>query len=443
LFIGDVMDQERKGALVRELTAFKEANNHMGYTTKTDFSTELFLAPGFWQDLAAEWHEIETVTCSDKIFSIENELTKFRYDVLVKVNKAGKAGGQKLKNQDDMRAVSRPEGPGSGRDIFADNLAYIIYTSGSTGKPKGVMVEHGSLVNLCFWHNTYYGITSWDRATRYAGFGFDASVWEFFPYLVVGAAICIAPEEIILDIEALNGYYEKNGVTVSFLPTQVCEEFMALDNGSLRILLTGGDKLRNYIKKNYRLYNNYGPTENTVVTTRFCVTEESANIPIGKPIANNQVYILDSNDCLQPVGVSGELYIGGESLARGYLNQPQLTAEKFRLNRTYIFYKTGDLGRYLVDGNIEFLGRVDLQVKIRGFRIELEEIEARLLKHHSVKESVVIDRKENGETYLCAYIVSLAGEPVDLGSYLSRFLPGYMIACAPVYRTGRLYRPGK
>ncbi|MCX6584872.1 MAG: amino acid adenylation domain-containing protein, partial [Candidatus Aminicenantes bacterium] len=440
LFIGDVMDQEKKSTLEKELTAFKEANRDKGYTTKTDFSAELFVSPGFWRDLEAEWDEIESATFSDKLFTIENELTKFRYDVLVKINKAGKKDhGQNrtLKYQDDRRAVSRHEGPGLGRDIFADNLAYIIYTSGSTGKPKGVMVGHGSLVNLCFWHNTYYGITSWDRATRYAGFGFDASVWEFFPYLVVGAAICIAPEEIILDIEALNGYYEKNGVTVSFLPTQVCEQFMALDNGSLRILLTGGDKLRNYIKRNYRLYNNYGPTENTVVTTRFCVTEESANIPIGKPIANNQVYILDSNDCLQPVGVPGELYIGGESLARGYLNQPQLTAEKF-INfhhSSFIIhhlklYCTGDLGRYLVDGNIEFLGRVDRQVKIRGFRIELGEIETLLLKHHSVKESVIINRTENGETSLCAYIVSLRGEPVDaseLGSYLSGFLPGYMI----------------
>ena len=135
------------------------------------------------------------------------------------------------------------------RDIFAGNLAYIIYTSGSTGKPKGVMVEHRSLVNLCCWHNTYYAVTSWDRATKYAGFGFDASVWEFFPYLVIGAAICIVPEEIMLDIEALNYYYEKNGVTVSFLPTQVAEQFMTINNTSLRILLTGGDKLKSLYKE--------------------------------------------------------------------------------------------------------------------------------------------------------------------------------------------------
>ncbi|MCX6581121.1 MAG: amino acid adenylation domain-containing protein [Candidatus Aminicenantes bacterium] len=361
---------------------------------------------------------------------------------------------EKLKYQDDMRAVSRHGGSWPGPGILAGNLAYIIYTSGSTGKPKGVMVEHRSLVNLCQWHNTYYAVTSWDRATKYAGFGFDASVWEFFPYLLTGAAVCITPEEIKLDIEALNRYYEKNGVTVGFLPTQVCEQFMELDNRSLRLLLTGGDKLRNYIKRNYRLYNNYGPTENTVVTTSYWVTEESGNIPIGKPIANNQVYILNSNNYLQPVGVPGELCVGGDGVARGYLNNPELTAEKFKIinyklkikngsgalradfhHSSFIihhskFYCTGDLARRLNDGNIEFLGRIDLQVKIRGFRIELGEIEARLLKHHFVKETVVIDRTENDETYLCAYIVFFPGEPVDpleLGSYLSGFLPGYMI----------------
>ncbi|MCX6579065.1 MAG: amino acid adenylation domain-containing protein [Candidatus Aminicenantes bacterium] len=453
LFIGDVMNQEKKDALVRDLTAFKEANRHMGYTTKTDFSAELFVSPGFWRDLEAGWDEIEMVTCSDKLFSIENELTKFRYDVLVKVSKAGKVYRQKLKYQDDMRSVSRHRDSCLGLEVLSGHLAYIIYTSGSTGKPKGVMVEHRSPVNLCCWHNTYYAVTSWDRATKYAGFGFDASVWEFFPYLVTGASICIVPEEIMLDMEALNGYYEKNGVTISFLPTQVCEQFLALDNRSLRILLTGGDKLRYYIKKNYRLYNNYGPTENTVVTTHYWVTEENANIPIGKPVFNNRIYIMDRNRHLQPIGVPGELYIGGESLARGYLNNPELTAEKFVISQSSLvikefkrdtskkipndqcpmtnvrLYKTGDLTRWLPDGNIEFLGRIDLQVKIRGYRIELEEIEKRLLTHGNIKEAVVLAKEDiDGEKYLAAYFVSngdLSGS--ELREHLLKDLPDYMI----------------
>ncbi len=343
----------------------------------------------------------------------------------------------------------------------SSHLAYLIYTSGSTGRPKGVMVEHRSLVNLCCWHNTCYSVISWDRATKYAGFGFDASVWEIFPYLVTGASLYIVPEAIILDINALNRYYEQNGITIVFLPTQMYEQFAELNNTSLRVLLTGGDKLRKYIKRNYRLYNNYGPTENTVVATSFCVTEEFANIPIGKPVFNNRIYIIDRYQRLQPIGVPGELYVGGNSLARGYLNNPELTAEKFnrsdRSYRTYINYKTGDLARWSSNGNIEFLGRIDQQVKIRGFRIELREIENRLSKHPGIKEAVVLSRnEEHGSKYLCAYIVAdRAIDTLALREYMSKELPAYMIPSyfmyldhLPLNRNGKVDRaalpgPGK
>ncbi|MDQ1355029.1 MAG: hypothetical protein QG657_5338, partial [Acidobacteriota bacterium] len=439
LFIGDVMNLEKKATLVRDMTVFKEANEQKGYTTKTEFSDELFVAPGFWRDLEVGWDEIETVTFSDKQFTIENELTKFRYDVLVKVNKAGKAGGQKLKYkyQDDMRSVLKYESPGlgHGRNILADHLAYIIYTSGSTGKPKGVMVGHRSLVNLCCWHNTYFVITSWDRFSRYVGFSFDASICEFFPSLISGASICIIPEEIKLELEKLNCYYENNGVTVSLLPAQVAEQFMTINNTSLRILEVGGDRLKTFVKRNYQLYNCYGPTEDTICTTSYLVTESSDNIPIGKPIANNRVYILDSDNCLQPVGVPGELYISGECLAQGYLNQPELTAEKFIYlhHSSFIIhhlelYRTGDLARWLSDGNIEFLGRIDQQVKIRGFRIELGEIESCLMKHPDIKEAVVLAQEESGDKYLCGYIVPTRELViVELREYLSKDLPDYMI----------------
>ncbi len=312
------------------------------------------------------------------------------------------------------------------------HLAYIIYTSGSTGKPKGVLVEHRSLVNLCRWHNTFYSITSRDRATKYAGFGFDASVWEIFPYLVAGASLYIVPEKIILDIRALNGYYERNHITIAFLPTQVCEQFIALDNTSLRVLLTGGDKLRHYIKQNYLLYNNYGPTENTVVTTSFLVMEESHNIPIGKPVFNNRIYIMDRYRRLQPIGVPSELFIDGDGVARGYLNQPQLTAEKFIDFHHSILYCTGDLARWLLDGTIEFLGRIDQQVKIRGFRVELGEIENRLSRHLAIKEAVVLMQKEeSGDNYICAYMVADREYAIsELREFLSKELPDYMI---PLY----------
>jgi bacitracin synthase 3 len=210
------------------------------------------------------------------------------------------------------------------------NLAYVIYTSGSTGKPKGVLIEHRSLVNLCCWHNRYYQVTGRDRIAQYAAFGFDASVWEVFPYLLAGAGIHIVGDAPKLDIGALQGYFEKSCITLAFLPTQVCEQFMDAEQGgeirnfSLRKLLTGGDKLNRFIKQDYDLYNNYGPTENTVVTAAFKVEDYWDNIPIGRPVYNHRVYILNNNLQLQPIGVPGELCIAGAGVSRGYLNRPGL-----------------------------------------------------------------------------------------------------------------------
>jgi len=311
------------------------------------------------------------------------------------------------------------------------DLAYVIYTSGSTGKPKGVMIEHSSLVNMCKWNIGYYEVTEEDNITKYAGFGFDASVWEIFPSIITGTAIHIIDEEIKKKKKKLNEYYNENNITISFLPTQIAEQFMKLDNKSLRYLQAAGDKLRYFEEKNYKVVNNYGPTENTVVATYFEVDKEYDNIPIGKSVANTQVYILDKNNKLQPIGIHGELCIGGESLARGYLHNTELTAEKFIKNpfaKGQRLYKTGDLARWLPDGNIEFLGRIDYQVKIRGFRIELGEIESSLLKLTGVKEAVVIDGEEEGNKYLCAYLVSEAEYGAGkLREELKKSLPDYMI----------------
>ncbi|WP_242862918.1 AMP-binding protein, partial [Clostridium botulinum] len=259
----------------------------------------------------------------------------------------------------------------------SSDLAYVIYTSGSTGRPKGVMVEHKSLINLCNYHNKKFNIKEEDKSTSYAEFSFDASVWEVFPYLIIGATIYIINENIKLDIIKLNKYYEKNNITISFLPTPICQQFMEVDNTSLRVILTGGDKLNNYKEKQISIINNYGPTEATVLTTSYHVKSKVNNIPIGKPMYNQRVYILN-NKKVAPIGVSGELCISGDGLARGYLNNPELTSEKFVDNPFEPgerMYRTGDLAKWLPDGNIEFLGRIDNQVKIRGFRIELEEIE--------------------------------------------------------------------
>ncbi|NOQ25399.1 MAG: amino acid adenylation domain-containing protein [Bacteroidales bacterium] len=309
--------------------------------------------------------------------------------------------------------------------------AYVIYTSGSTGKPKGVLIEHKSLVNLSFNHNKFYGIKSDDRLSKFAGFGFDASVWEIFPSFIAGSSLYIIDENIKPDPGKVNKYFEKNNITVSFLPTQFCEKFMEYDNKSLKILLTGGDKLNYFKKRDYKLYNNYGPTENTVVTSRFEVQNLENNIPIGKPIENIQVYILDRYSQVQAFGVPGELCISGIGLAKGYIGNDELSAEKFTkhpFNKGERIYRTGDLACCLPDGNIEFLGRIDQQVKIRGFRIELGEIESVLLKHEYVQESVVLTREETGDKHLCAYIVCKEGYiQENLRQYLSTLLPDYMV----------------
>ncbi len=324
------------------------------------------------------------------------------------------------------------------------DLCYVIYTSGTTGKPKGTMISHRSLINLCWWHNKEFGVTENDIATLYAGVGFDASVWELFPYILKGSQLHVIPENIRMNAEEINRYYENNGISISFLPTQVCEQFVKYDNNSLRILLTGADKLNYFEKRKYDLINNYGPTENTVVTTSFLVGKDYNNIPIGRPISNTQVYIVDGDLRLQPVKSAGEILIGGDSIADGYLNRPELTKNKFiwwdpetgmkydcreKPSGTVRVYRSGDRGRILEDGNIEFLGRIDTQVKIRGFRIETGEIENNLLNTDGVKEVAVIARDAgNGDKYLCAYIVK--DKEIDnkyLRQNLSENLPDYMI----------------
>ena len=270
----------------------------------------------------------------------------------------------------------------------ASNLVYVIYTSGSTGKPKGVLIDHLSLANLISWHRQTYRITPKDRVAQMAALAFDAAGWELWPYLAAGASICIPEEETRHLPERLMKWLAANQITMVFIPTPVVEKILDVswpEPHALRAVLTGGDRLSRAPTKSFPcvLWNHYGPTENTVVTTwaRIAAVEESIRPPaIGRPISNTRVYLLDQDQQPVPVGVCGELHFGGAGLARGYHHSPDLTAEKFipdpfsgeaggRL------YKTGDLGRYLADGNIEFLGRLDDQVKIRGYRIELGEIE--------------------------------------------------------------------
>jgi len=341
----------------------------------------------------------------------------------------------------DTIAQYSQENPNSG--VSADNLVYVIYTSGSTGKPKGVAVEHSSLLNLVKWHQTAFSVSPTDRATQMAAAAFDACGWEIWPYLAAGASIYFPNEETLRSPEQLRDWLVSEVITLSFLPTPLAERVLSLDwpqDTALRSLLTGGDKLHQYPGASlpFAVVNNYGPTENTVVTTSGLVTAgEPIGVPtIGRPIANTQVYLLDAQLQPVPIGARGELYISGDGLARGYLKRPELTAERFiphpfSLKPGARLYKTGDLARYRADGNLEFLGRIDEQVKIRGFRIELGEIAALLAQHPAVRETVIVAHEDSpGNKRLVAYITQnpeLSLITSELYCFLKQKLPEYMV----------------
>ena len=327
--------------------------------------------------------------------------------------------------------------------VDSQNLAYIIYTSGSTGEPKGVQVQHASVVNLSQWHQNVYSVGPNDRATQVARLVFDASVWEIWPYLTVGASVYLADEWTLTSPARIVQWLVKNQITISFLPTPLAHAVLQESWSpatALRTMLTGGDVLQHITDASlpFKLVNNYGPTESTVVATWGEVeTGDRLRQPsIGSPIHNTQVHILDQKLGAVPVGVTGEIYLGGAGLARGYFNRADLTAERFVpdpfSNKPGVrLYKTGDLGSYLADGRIEFRGRVDEQVKIRGYRIEPMEIETALTQHPAVKEAVVIARQdESTEKRLIGYLVFRESRIVTadtLRNFLKAKLPDYMI----------------
>lgn len=328
--------------------------------------------------------------------------------------------------------------------VLAEDLAYVIYTSGSTGRPKGVEITHNSLLNLVFCHQRSFGVTPVDRASQQAGIGFDAAVWEVWPYLAAGASVHLSDEAARVVPEVLRDWLVARRITISFLPTALAEGVMALQwppETALRVLLTGADTLHRYPPPGlpFRVVNNYGPTESTVVATSGAVlpTERPGLPPsIGRPIANTQTYILDAQLRQVPIGEPGELHIGGAGLARGYLNQPELTAEKFIPNPFSDapgsrLYKTGDMARYLPDGQIAFLGRIDDQIKIRGYRVEPNEIVTVLNRHPAVEASLVVGREDSpGDKRLVAYIVPVPqSQPTEgaLRDFLRISLPDYMV----------------
>ncbi|HLP60911.1 MAG TPA: amino acid adenylation domain-containing protein, partial [Candidatus Deferrimicrobium sp.] len=353
----------------------------------------------------------------------------------------------------------------------SNHPAYVIFTSGSTGRPKGVAITHANLSPLLHWGYHQLGLGPKDRTLQNLAYYFDWSVWEIFITLTSGASLWTLPDEIVLEPETCVSFINRHEITVLHAtPTQYryltgthagARAPRNPETMSLRYLFIGAEKLSfglversfDLVNRDCRVFNMYGPTEATIISavleidrTGFKSTENRLSVPIGRAVGNGLLLVLDRYLNLCPVNMTGELYIGGDGVAMGYLNNPELTAEKFIKIHPYhsILYRTGDLVRWLPDGNVEFFGRIDQQVKIRGQRIELGEIENQLLQHGLVKETVVLAKEnENGEPYLCAYIVLHHGDTDDAGNtpeplpystyaavlkeYLSHSLPDYMI----------------
>ena len=350
-----------------------------------------------------------------------------------------------------------------------ENLAYVIYTSGSLGAPRAVMVCHRGVCNYLMWRCDYFPLAGADRVLQTSSFSFDDSVWEFFEPLSVGAAVIIPEAQEFQDVSQLVSLLARHRVTAAcFVPSlldAVIEEPDFVSCRHLRRVTTGGESLSARLKNRFverfsaGLYNGYGPTETTIAATFYTCARGTtdAPIPIGRPIANTQIYILDSHFNPVPVGLAGEIYIGGTGVSRGYLNDPESTAgtfvpDPFGGKPGGRLYKTGDWGRYLPDGNIKFLGRRDHQVKVRGYRIELEEIEQVLGCHPNVRQGVVtVVESRAGEKRLVAYYVATTQSPEITSDHLRTFLmsrlPSYMVPSAfvsveslPRTRNGKIDR---
>jgi amino acid adenylation domain-containing protein len=376
------------------------------------------------------------------------------------------AGAQVIVSEEKMRERFGPDVPLLCLDSLAlgeqeenpesaansDSLAYVIYTSGSTGKPKGVEITRGSLLNHNLSVGAIYGLRADDRVLQSASLSFDVCLEEIWPTWVHGGVVVMRSTELSEDVRTFLRFVEREQLTVLNLPTAlwhaVVEELPRETIPScVRLVVIGGERAsakhvriwNEHVVESVQLMNAYGPTEATITSTIYVENGASTcELPIGRPITNTQAFILDDFGQPVPIGVAGELYIGGAGVARGYLNRPDLTAERFVASLFPEWpgglYRTGDVARFLPDGNIEFIGRADHQVKIRGFRIELEEVECHLRQHARVRNVAVVSFNTDGDARLAAYVEAADGgvSADQLRDFLQTRLPHYMMPCALV-----------
>jgi len=448
LFLGDLMDEDKRDALQENMLTFKNSNLGKGYHTKTDWSKELFVSREYLDDLISDEIGITSINYSKKIHAIENELTRFRFDAFACIDKDAK-NKEKHRNkyQYDLQSITLQPSNSLNYMIPVRNLAYVLYTSGSTGNPKGCMLEHRGIVNRLIWMWAQYKFNSSDIILQKTTFTFDVSVWELLMPICFGAKMVMCHKDDVGSPERIAHLIEKHKITCLHFVPSMLNVFMATmfnrqeissQLNSLRLVIASGEALsvqsviQWYEKCNAAIHNLYGPTEASIDVTHFTTSKKNKVIPIGKPIWNTEIYVLDGSSQLVPIGVLGELCISGVGLARGYLNQAQLTSQKFIENPFALkqkMYRTGDLGRWRQDGNIEFVGRKDDQIKIHGYRIELGEIEKAIQGHNDIEDAVVVARiNQDGDKELVAYIISnVQLSPSDLRYSLLRILPTYML----------------
>ncbi|MGB5976144.1 MAG: amino acid adenylation domain-containing protein, partial [Cyclobacteriaceae bacterium] len=439
IFLGDLMDLEKKDDLLKSLRDHAVDNPSQAYPVKLDFNSELFISRPFLNDLQAYFPAIDQVTLSPKKFTIPNELSLFRFDALLQIDKTSETCIKPLKFQHDIRVLEKQAINSEVVPAFPQQIAYTLYTSGSTGKPKGVQIRHGNLMNFLFAMKGLLNASEGIKWLSTTAFSFDISYLELLLPILCNGETYLADSEESRDgflLRELIESYRPDFMQSTPSGWQVVLASGWQPDGSTT-LLSGGEPIDESLKDqlvvhNTRVWNMYGPTETTIWSTAKQL-KGNEKITIGQPIGNTQVYILDDDLTLMPQGVPGELCISGDGVARGYLNRPDLTAEKFVTNPfgSGKMYRTGDLARWTSKGDLQFLGRKDDQVKVQGHRIELREIETVLTSCPQVERGAVVTNEENGSgagKILIAWVTGYDNFDSDaVKKWLATRLPDYMI----------------